>query len=149
MQINQSAPKPLQALLKLFLCFLFLIPFVAISQTTYLPQDAEENILIERIEIKLQKDSIFNFSKTKPYSREAIIPAIKNLYDRHAYAYSKRDVARDTTVTDFKFSAVDGYNMRRALMNSLEWTNDIGSYKSRRPWGKTFYQTPGTLYEVH
>ena len=149
MQINQSAPKPLQALLKLFLCFLFLIPFVAISQTTYLPQDAEENILIERIEIKLQKDSIFNFSKTKPYSREAIIPAIKNLYDRHAYAYSKRDVARDTTATDFKFSAVDGYNMRRALMNSLEWTNDIGSYKSRRPWGKTFYQTPGTLYEVH
>ena len=48
-----------------------------------------------------------------------------------------------------KFSAVDGYNMQRALSNSLEWTSNPSFYRSRRPWGKTFYQTPGTLYEAH
>ena len=39
--------------------------------------------------------------------------------------------------------------MQRALSNSLEWTNNPSFYRSRRPWGKTFYQTPGTLYEAH
>lgn len=150
MQIKQNRT-PLKGLLKTLVCLIFLSPFFASSQTTYLPQGAEENILIERMEIKLQKDSAFIFSKTRPYSRKAIIPAIKDFYDRHIYAYSKDEVSPDTTSGDamIKFSAVDGYNMRRALVNSVEWTGDISSYKSKKPWGKTFYQTPGTFFEVH
>ena len=131
---------------------LVIFPLSVTAQTTYLPQGAEENILIERMEIKMQKDSILNFSKTKPFSRKAIIPVINDFYRRHLYSYGKGDVPPDTdTASDYdpKFSTVDGYNMRRALVNSIEWTTDFSSYQSKKPWGKNFYRTPGTLYEVH
>jgi hypothetical protein len=152
MQIKESRPKSLIGLLKLFLLFIFSFPAITFSQTTYLPLGSREYILLDRMDIKLKTDSNFIFSKTRPYSREAIIPAIKNLYDRHAFAYSKKETPPDTTSTDSlsaKFTAIDGYNMKRLLSNSDEWTNDVSSYRSKKPWGKTFYQTPGTLYEVH
>ena len=41
--------------------FFLLLPFAALSQTTYLPQDARENVLLERLEIKAQKDSVLYF----------------------------------------------------------------------------------------
>ena len=109
--------------------------------------------MIERMEIKLGNDPNFIFSKTKPYSRKAIVSAIKDLFDRHIYAYGKTEVSPDTTSTDAlhsRFSIVDGYNMRRALSNNIEWIpGGENLFKSKKPWGKTFYQTPGTLYEVH
>ncbi len=109
--------------------------------------------MIERMEIKLGNGPTFIFSKTKPYSRKAIVPAIKDLFDRHIYAYGKTEVSPDTTSTDAlhsRFSIVDGYNMRRALSNNIEWIpGGENLFKSKKPWGKTFYQTPGTLYEVH
>src|SRR5437773_5464774 len=104
------------------------------------------------MEIKLGNDPNFIFSKTKPYSRKVIVPAIKDLFDRHIYAYGKTEVSPDTTSIDAltsRLSIIDGYNMRRALSNNIEWTNDVSSFQSKKPWGKTFYQTPGTLYEVH
>jgi len=152
MQIKQSNPKFLKGLMKLSLFFFFFFPLLVFSQTTYLPLGSEENVLIERMEIKLGNDPGFIFSKTKPYSRNEVIPAIKSLYDRHIYAYAKGEISPDTASTDApisKFSVIDGYNMRRVLSNNIEWTNDVSSYRSKKPWGKTFYQTPGTLYEVH
>jgi len=151
MQIKQN-PK---SYLGLFSCFVFLLAFssTSFSQTTYLPQGAEENILIDRLDIKLQKDSIFVFSKTRPYSRKFLIPAIEQRY-RALLALDSVQIGIDSSNlnTDIKsrLTKVDIYNMRRALVNSLEWVSgDLGAFKSNRPWGKTFYQTPGTLFEVH
>jgi hypothetical protein len=151
MQIKQN-PK---SYLGVFLCFVFLLAFstASISQTTYLPQGAEENILIERLDIKLQKDSIFVFSKSRPYSREYLIPAIERRY-RAALALDSVQLGMDSANlnTDLitRLTKVDLYNMRRALVNSLEWVSgEFGAFRSKRPWGKTFYQTPGTLFEVH
>src|SRR5215471_1328330 len=95
MQIKQN---PKSYLVAIF-CFVFLLAFspASISQTTFLPQGAEENILIDRLDIKLQKDSIFVFSKTKPYSREYIIPAIEMRY-RTALALDSGQVG--TTILD-------------------------------------------------
>ena len=151
MQIKQN-PK---SYLGTFFCFVFLLPFsfTSVSQTTYLPQGAEENILIERLDIKLQKDSIFVFSKTRPYSREYFIPAIEQRYRAALVLDSVRmsmDSASLNTGVNTRLTKVDIYNMRRALVNSLEWVSgDLGAFKSKKPWGKTFYQTPGTLFEVH
>ncbi|HET9824828.1 MAG TPA: hypothetical protein VFP87_05810, partial [Chitinophagaceae bacterium] len=119
-----------------------------------MPRTAEENILIERMEIKLQKDSIFNFSKIKPFSREGIIPAIESNYRAALALDSIRQSLPDSVKLAenniSRFTRVDIYNMRRALSNSLEWVNgDRSEFKSRRPWGKSFYSTPGTLFEVH
>ena len=154
MQIKQSTLNPPKAeLMKILLSFLFLIPFTTFSQTTYLPQGAEENILIERMEIKLGNGSILNFSKTKPFSLKTIIPAVEKNYKKAFFVYSAPtldsvQLGRETRAS--MFSRVDIFNMRRALINGLEWVKgDMTEYKSKKPWGKTFYQTPGTLYEVH
>jgi hypothetical protein len=151
MQIKQN-PK---SYLGIVICFVFLLALssASLSQTTYLPQGAEENILIERLDIKLQKDSIFIFSKTRPYSREYIIPAIEKRYRAELSLDSVQvgvDSANLNPEINSRLTKVDIYNMRRALVNSLEWVSgDIGTFKSKKPWGKTFYQTPGTLFEVH
>src|SRR5215470_8428364 len=149
MQIKQNPKSYLGSLF----CFVFLLAFssASISQTTYLPQGAEENFLIERLDIKLQKDSIFVFSKNRPYSRKYFISAIERRY-REVLTLDSAQVGVDSVNTDInaRFTKVDIYNMRRALVNSLEWVSgDVGAFKSKRPWGKTFYQTPATLFEVH
>src|SRR5829696_8705902 len=78
MQYKQRHPKVLRGLLKTLFSLSFFLPVVASSQTTYLPQGARENILLERLEIKAGTDSILNFSKTKPFSRKQFVPAIEN-----------------------------------------------------------------------
>lgn len=151
MQIKQNPKSSLGT----FFCSVFLLAFsfTSVSQTTYLPQGAEENILFERLDIKLQKDTIFVFSKTRPYSREYLIPAIEQRY-RASVALDSLRMAMDSASLNAdintRLTKVDIYNMRRALVNSLEWVSgDLGAFRSKRPWGKTFYQTPGTLFEVH
>jgi hypothetical protein len=108
---------------------LLLAPFAAFSQTTYLPQGAKEHILLERMEIKLGMDSILNFSKTKPYSRQMMIPRLSRL-----------DSAQLTKV--------DQYNLYTAMLSNLEYASGSRNrYASKRPILKSFYETPGNLYE--
>jgi hypothetical protein len=109
-----------------------LISIPAFSQTTYLQQGAKENILIERLEIKAQTDSILNFSKTRPYSRRQVIPEINRL---------------DSIAS---FSPVDQYNLYTANLSNLEWAiGDRTQFASKKALGKNFYKTPATFYEVN
>jgi len=127
---------------------LLLFPSVAFSQTTYLPQDARENILIERLEIKGQKDSILNFSKIKPYSRKQFIPAIEK-YFRHLSPLDSSSAPIDSVamLVRSKMSGIDEYNARIALMNSSEWASQ--QFTSKKPFWKSFYKSPANLYEVN
>src|SRR5205085_4322055 len=73
--------------------FFLLFPFTAFSQaTTYLPQDARETILLERLEIKAGTDSILNFSKIKPFSRKQFIPVIEKWYTRSVFLNSAGEI---------------------------------------------------------
>jgi hypothetical protein len=111
---------------------ILLAPFFAQSQTTYLPQDAKENIIIERLEIKNGTDSVLNFSKTKPFSRKQFISRIGRM---------------DSTMT---LSRVDQYNLHSALLSNLEWaTGERTDYLSKKPIAKHLYETPANLYEVN
>ena len=118
-----------QTLLRLII---LLVPFMAKAQTTYLPQGAKENILLDRLEIKAGTDSVLNFSKAKPYSRKQFIPHLGRI---------------DSLVS---LSKVDEYNRRTAMLSNLEWaTGNRSDYLSKKPWGKNFYQTPANLFEVN
>jgi hypothetical protein len=114
---------------------LFISPVTVFGQTTFLPQGDKANILLERLEIKAQTDSAFNFSKTKPYSRRHIIYAVDHYTIRPGVNLSK----------------VDAHNVRSVYMNNLEWVPeaDRSTFRSKKPIGKNFYQTPANLYEVH
>ncbi len=111
-----------------------LIPFSAFSQTTFLPAADKANLLYERLEIRSRKDSFFNFSKDKPYSRKALV----NAMDHYRAAGGK-------------LTRVDAYNMHHFYMNNLEWVPeaDRSKYLSKKPISKSFYKTPANLYEVH
>jgi hypothetical protein len=115
---------------RLALAFL-LAPLFGAAQTTYLPQGSQEQVLIERMEIKQQRDSVLNYSTTKPYSRKEFIPALCRL---------------DSS----KLSRVDKYNLYLAKINNLEWVpQDWTAFQSRRPILKSFFRTPATAFEVH
>jgi hypothetical protein len=118
---------------QLLVSLLFLVTALTLhSQTTYLPEGARENVLLERMEIKSGWDTVLNFSKNKPFSRKQFISHLGRL-----------DSLANT-------SKVDAYNYKMAMLSNLEWaTGRRDEYTSKRPVGKSFYQTPANLYEVY
>ncbi|MEO7983145.1 MAG: hypothetical protein ABI688_03580 [Bacteroidota bacterium] len=114
---------------------LILFPVAGMAQTTYFPLGDKANILIERLEIKRKNDSAFTFSKTRPFSRQGIINSINQW--------------ENTGENKMKLSKVDQYNLHSLMMNNLEFVTDRTTFKSKKPIGKKFYQTPANLYEVH
>jgi len=116
-----------------FLVFITFFSLTVSSQTTYLAQDDKANILLERMEIKAQTDSILNFSKTKPYNRQKVVFAVN-----------------PTGKIVSHFNKIDSYNLHNFLLNNIEWVkNGENIYKSKKSIGKNFYTTPANLYEVH
>src|SRR5258705_12608019 len=119
-----------QTLLILILC-----PVFAFSQSTYLPQGAKENIIIERLEILGQKDSILNFSKTKPLNRLQVVRGVMGFKQHYPGVI---------------LSKTDEYNLQRLYLNNIEYLPDSQriAIKSKKHIGP-FYTTPANLYEVH
>ncbi|MBS1608613.1 MAG: hypothetical protein JSS70_07615 [Bacteroidetes bacterium] len=115
--------------------FLFFLPISAFTQTTFLPQGDKGNILLERMEIKAGKDSVLNFSKTKPLLRKYNMKGVADYMDQYGSTLSK----------------VDQYNLRSYYMNNIEWVpaGERDQYKSKKPIFKTFYTTPANLLDIH
>lgn len=115
----------------------FTIPVFTSAQSTYLPQGDKQNILLERLEIKAQADSVLNFSKTRPFNRHTyVMNGVKSYLVKRGEA---------------SLSRTDKYNLRSVYLNNTEWLGDEEreNYKSRKPILKNFYTTPANLYEVH
>jgi capsule assembly protein Wzi len=120
---------------RFLLLFIFALPFIASSQTTFLPQGDKQNIFLERLEIKLGKDSVLNFSKTKPFLRKYVT--------RRAYEYGHE--------YGLTLSKTDAYNLNSLYLNNIEFipAEERDQYKSKKPFLKSFYKTPANLIEVH
>jgi len=112
------------------------LPFFLKAQTTYLQQDAGEHTILDRLEIKAQRDSVLNFSKTKPYSRKQFIPAIE------AYANGDSNSAKINT----RLTRTDRDLLNWALLKNSEWTGRM--FSSKKPVWKHFYKSPANLLEV-
>jgi hypothetical protein len=133
MQFKQSYPHPLKGCLY---ALLFLIISNSVSaQSTYLPQGDKANIILERMEILVQKDSILNFSKTKPFNRSHLVKGMMSFKENHP---------------GVALSKVDEYNLHRVYLNNIEYLPEElrNSIKSKKAIGR-FYRTPANLYEVH
>jgi hypothetical protein len=139
-----------QTILKLVF---LLLPFQLLAQTTYLPEGARENILIERMEIKSGSNPVLRFTKTKPYSRLQVIPALAGLDPNFSFIKGPWPFGVDSATLARAVSGltrIDEYNLRDALLKNLEWVpGDSTAYRSKKPVLKHFYKTPANLYEVH
>ncbi len=129
--------------MKKYLSFFTLIAFVfrAGAQTTYLPLHAEEYHLLDRLET-LEGTLTGDFhSSLKPIARKDAAEFLKKQKQEYLYMGNNN------------ISAIDAYNIQRALSISGEWSEtaegDDGALPSRRPILKYFYQKQPDLVHVH
>jgi hypothetical protein len=135
------------------LLFLITSGAVQAQTTTYLPQGAREAYLLERMEIKAGRDSILNFSKTKPFSRRQFIPVIEQYYRATLPVTGPPEVPMtlDTVIYDrselaSRMTRVDAYNAMLALQKNNEFSTL--KFESKKPVLKSFYRTPANALEV-
>ncbi len=123
-------------IIKTFLVgLIFIVPVVAGAQSTLLPQGSKENILLERLEIKLRDDSVLNFSGVKPFNRKWWAAGLS-----HALDTSNRLV----------LGRVDKYNISRSLLNNMEWTTSMAIHmSSKKPILNSFYKDPANMIAVN
>ena len=117
---------------KIFSIFLSLIAFQTINaQADFIELGSPQYNFIERLEIKLQRDSVFNFSCIKPYDRKVIM-------ERLEYVDS---LVKAGTV---KLSKVDRYNLDICLKNNFDWKKNLcdTSLLFKNLFSKKHLQTP-------
>lgn len=139
----------------LVVLFLLGFPFLSFSQTsTSLPQGAQENILLDRLEIKAGTDSVLNFSSAKPYGRRHVIPVIEKYYKGGSFIkgigempLTNDSVQQQKDEVYASLTNVDLYNARLALEKNNEFAT--ATFASKRPILNTFYKTPANFYEVN
>ncbi len=138
---------------KSILCLsLFLSPSIAFSQTTFLTQGSKDRVILERMEILGQTDSVLNFSKIQPLSRKSIIQKAEALamkIDAIEPVGGNSQTSSEALLSK-KLSKADKYNLNRLLMNNREWvTESRYKFASKKPVGKNFYQSPANMFEVN
>ncbi|AXY77493.1 hypothetical protein D3H65_27455 [Paraflavitalea soli] len=114
-----------------------LFPAVSLAQSSYLPQGNKHQVLLDRLEIKLQNNTDLNVSTLKPLSRRIAVRAGE-------YADSVQKAGGNL------LSVVDQYNLKSLFMNNSEWaTADTSGFASKRPLWNTFYKTKANFLEVN
>lgn len=122
----------------------FTVLCVVLSATAFTQSDRislgdKQYQLLDRLDIKLQNDSVLSFSTIKPYNRK--------VYTERIALLDSLDQAGELPV---ELSAVDRHNIQSLLMNNSDWTKDRGeSFRVRKPVWNTFFKTPAHLYETH
>ncbi|MFC4263376.1 capsule assembly Wzi family protein [Ferruginibacter yonginensis] len=128
----------------------FVCPFTAAAQSTYLNQGSREAHFIDRMEIKQQYNTDLNFSTLRPFNRKYIVKEATFL-DSARMGYSdSMGVDKFKEWTDLDLTPVDEYNLQSLLMNNSEWvTTPKENFLSKKPLFNTFYKTKANFLEVN
>jgi hypothetical protein len=114
---------------------IFILPFSLMGQSTLFQQGSKENILLERLEIKMQTDTVLNFAQIKPFNRKWWALSLSKAVD---------------PLSQISLSKVDQYNVERSKINNLEWTSpNADLVKSRKPIFNTFYTDPANFIGIN
>ena len=122
------------------LLFITVMAFAgAVAQSDDITLGGKEYTLLNRLDILLKNDSVFNYTTVKPYNRQ--------VFTRRMEYIDSLDRAGSLSI---KLSLVDRNNIRRFLMDNAEWTRDMqDSFKVKKPIFGGLYKTPGHLLEVN
>lgn len=125
----------------------FICPFAAMAQSTYLPEGDKGYHFLDRLEIKQQTNTGLNFSSIKPYNRRYIVQQAEFIDSIRKESGNSLVAA---SANPLKFTRLDEYNMNSFLMNNSEWvTGSKESFASKKPVLKSFYKTKPNLLEVN
>ena len=134
----------IKSLLKLLV---FICPFMATAQSTYLPEGDKGYHFIDRMEIKQQVNTDINFSTIKPYNRKYIVQETE-YFDSILRATADSQV--DPKNIHPKLTPIDEYNKNSFYMNNSEWvTGSKESFLSKKPFLKSLYVTKTNMFEVN
>lgn len=127
----------MQFIVKNLLWLLLLaFPALVMGQSASLPQDNKHQVLLDRLDIKLQRFENLNVLTAKPISRKSAV-----LLGEYADSIHKAGT--------LSLSAVDESNLRSLFMNNSEWyLGDKTAFKSKKPLWNTFYKTQANFIEV-
>ena len=117
----------MQILRAVLLLFCVLALFSARSQSLLMDPQSKDLHFIDRMEIKLQRDSILNMSTVRPLNRKSIMLALDTL--------------------TMPLSVQDQYNWSSLRMNNVEWAGHPDAWTSKRSLWNTFYQNRGNFWE--
>ncbi|MDE3236182.1 MAG: hypothetical protein KGO81_09530, partial [Bacteroidota bacterium] len=84
-----------------------------LAQSDFITLNTRQYDLLDRLEMKLRKDSILNFSAVKPYDRKVITERLE--YIQQLSEEGKIDL-----------SPVDKYNLAIALKDNFDWRTGLG-----------------------
>ena len=130
--------------------FVFICPFIATAQSTYLPQGDKGCHFIERLEIKQQTNTDLNFSTLKPFNRRAVVRQAEFLDSARMGYKDSSGQDKYKAWSDLDLSQVDEYNLHSFFMNNSEWVvGSKESFQSARPILKSFYKTRPNFLEVN
>ena len=125
----------------------FICPFAAMAQSTYLPEGDKGYHFLDRLEIKQQTNTGLNFSSIKPYNRRYIVQQAEFIDSIRKESGNSLVAA---SANHLKFTGLDEYNMNSFLMNNTEWvTGSKESFASKKPVLKSFYKTKPNLLEIN
>jgi hypothetical protein len=131
----------MQIIKSFFKLALFVLPFTASAQSSFLPQDDKAEHFLDRIDIKQQSNYGLILSINKPLSRKlAVDEALQ------ADSLNKLHPADPA----YSLSPVDRYNLNSARIDNVEWLNgDTTGANSKKLFLNTFYKQKANLYEAN
>lgn len=127
----------------------FVLPINVLAQTTYLSSGSKEYNLINRLEIKLQKNTDLNFSTLKPFCRKFTVEEAAYYDSVKSFLSSDGNLLiNKPDNSKVSLSKVDEYNLQSLYMNNSEWYNGKDDFISKAPALKTFYKTKSNFFEI-
>lgn len=140
----------MQIIKRLIKLLIFICPFTASAQSTYIPEGDKAYDFIDRLEIKQQTNTNLNFSTLKPYNRKAVVRQAQFLDSARIGYKDSFGVDKFREWTDLNLNEVDEYNLHSFLMNNSEWvTGEKESFLSKKSVWNAFYKTKPNLLEVN
>ncbi len=111
------------------------------AQTTYVPLWAKEGWLLDRLEIKAQRDNNLNLSTVKPYMRKVYVSVADSFRNLLLEGYNPA-----------KLTKTDQYNLDRFQANNSEFskydTLSMPGWKSKKAFLGFLWPTKGNMVEV-
>lgn len=113
-----------------FLTYLFLALFTK-AQSDFIELGSPQYHFLERMELKLRKDSVLNFSAVKPFDRKVITQRLE-------YIDSLQKAGA------VQLGKVDKYNLEMSLKNNFDWRKGLGdtTLKFKNLWSKEHKNNP-------
>ncbi len=120
------------------------------AQTTYIPEGSKEYDIIDRLEIKLGKNTNIIYTTIKPYSRKSVVQEAELIDSLHAGNQASIIGSAIAKWESLNLTKIDEYNIHSILMDNSEWvTGSKESFLSKKPVLKSFYVTKPNLLEVN